>query len=188
MHSKFLDAVGRCGSRPAVGRVHGEHRVFVEFHAVARPVELAVVGSAEQHHATDIGTAAIDPVVDVMYIAMFRFRVATRCPTMSVSCDDRSSLHRCGGANGAAHVQHRVAGHHDPLDHGVAGEQGDCSRVELGAVEGDAGAVVTKRIGEPGTFCCVPVMRFGHLLETRSGTHAGATQCRGSQLVDVDDE
>ena len=101
-----------------------------------------------------VGASAVDPVVDVMHIAVLWAGATAGGPAMSVSGDDGPPLGGGGGAHLATHVEHLALGHHDPLDDGIAGEQRGGGGVEVGAVERDRVARETpiETVGEPGSL------------------------------------
>ena len=95
--------------------MHGELGVVGKLHAVSRFMKLPMMCTAEQHHSIDIGPAPIDPVIDVMYIAMFGFCSTPGRSTMPISGNNCSSLRWRCGADFSAQVQHLRIGHEHSL-------------------------------------------------------------------------
>gem|GEM_PF-6887787 len=134
------DAIGNGASGRTLGCVDGEGGLIIEFHAVAGSVEQTMMGAAEQDQAIEICAAAVDPVVDVMNLAMFRKCAATGGPAVEIASDDRSALRRGGGSNFATEVEDLVARHEDSLDDGIAGESDQRRCPEVGSFRGDPGS------------------------------------------------
>lgn len=112
---------GRCG---AIGRV----KVEVVF------VESLVVCVAEQREVGDAGRAVVDPVVDVVPVAVDGCAVAAGPYAALVACDERSADRWGNGASGAADVEHFAgAAHHYWDDACVACEPAKVGRAERGA-------------------------------------------------------
>jgi hypothetical protein len=95
--------------------VHDEFGLIRKLHAITGFMELPMMRAAEQHHPVDIGSATVDPVIDVMHIAMLGFCSTPRCSAVSVASDDCSSLRCRRCSDFATQVQHLGTCHEHPL-------------------------------------------------------------------------
>jgi hypothetical protein len=132
--------------------VHGEFRLIGKLHAIARFMELPVMRATEQHHSINIGSATVDPMIEVMDVAMYGFRPTTWRSTMSVASDNCSSLRRSRRSDFSAQIQHLRTRHENPLHHGIAGECCHRSCVEFGTTRSHRIAMTMQSVGEPGSF------------------------------------